>query len=183
MHRSTRAPRRLPGRFKRLPGEALGVNVGTISKNRKLFGFYRGFRVWAASVGQATRALPTWAKAPAFAADLLEIASAERCHLVGLRRLLPALAGLPSGLVGSRNMGQMSAWKAALIGVAVGLGGAANLAGCDPPPLVGRGGECNSLSDCKPGLVCIEERCTDEIDEIAGEVPVYAGDAGVVDGG
>jgi hypothetical protein len=32
------------------------------------------------------------------------------------------------------------------------------------------------------GLVCIEERCTDEIGEIAGEVPVYGGDAGV-DGG
>jgi hypothetical protein len=78
----------------------------------------------------------------------------------------------------------MSAWKAALIGVGVGLGGAASLAGCDPPALVGRGGECNSLSDCKPGLVCIEERCTDEIGEIAGEVPVYGGDAGVVvDGG
>jgi hypothetical protein len=75
-------------------------------------------------------------------------------------------------------MGQMSAWKAAVIAVGVG----ASLVACDPPPLVGRGGECNSLSDCKPGLVCIEDRCTDEIDEIAGEVPVYGADAGV-DGG
>ena len=71
-------------------------------------------------------------------------------------------------------MRRMRASKAALVGL--GLGGI--LASCDPPPLVGRGGECNSLSDCKPGLVCIEERCTDEIAEIAGEVPVYAEDAG-----
>lgn len=52
---------------------------------------------------------------------------------------------------------------------------------CDPAPLVGKGGACNSLSDCKPGLTCIEEKCTDEIEDIAGEVPVYATDAGAVD--
>lgn len=56
------------------------------------------------------------------------------------------------------------------------------LASCDPPPLAGRGGECNSLSDCKPGLVCIEDKCSDDLSSIAGEVPEFAApDAG--DGG
>jgi hypothetical protein len=49
---------------------------------------------------------------------------------------------------------------------------------CNPPDLVGKGGECNSLSDCKPGLTCIEDKCTDDLESIAGEVPVYATDAG-----
>jgi hypothetical protein len=57
------------------------------------------------------------------------------------------------------------------------------LASCDPPPLAGRGGECNSLSDCKPGLVCIEDKCSDDLSGIAGEVPVFAAADGGVDGG
>ena len=52
---------------------------------------------------------------------------------------------------------------------------------CDPAPLVGKGGACNSLSDCKPGLTCIDEKCTDDIEDIAGEVPVYATPDAAVD--
>jgi hypothetical protein len=64
-----------------------------------------------------------------------------------------------------------------LSGILVGCIGA--MLACDPPPLVGKGGACNSLSDCKPGLACLDEKCTDELDDIAGEVPVYAMDAAV----
>lgn len=52
---------------------------------------------------------------------------------------------------------------------------------CDPPPLADRGGECNSLSDCKPGLTCIEERCSDDISGIVGTTPTF--EAGLPDGG
>lgn len=56
------------------------------------------------------------------------------------------------------------------------------LVACDPPPLADRGGECNSLSDCKPGLTCIEERCTDDVSTIVGMTPVFEGGA-APDGG
>jgi hypothetical protein len=72
----------------------------------------------------------------------------------------------------------MLRWSGILIGGIL-LGSAAlALPACNPPALVGKGEECNSLSDCKPGLACLEELCTDELESIAGEVPVYATDAG-----
>lgn len=62
-----------------------------------------------------------------------------------------------------------------------GWSGAAILAGaligCDPPAQVGAGQECNSLSECKPGLTCIEGICDGDLTSIAGQVPVYV-DAG-----
>jgi len=48
------------------------------------------------------------------------------------------------------------------------------LVSCDPPALVGAGQACNSLSDCKEGLSCIEGVCDDDLSSIAGQVPVYA---------
>lgn len=54
--------------------------------------------------------------------------------------------------------------------------------GCDPPPQVGAGQACNSLSECKPGLTCIEGVCDTDLTSIAGQVPVYA-DAGSGTGG
>jgi hypothetical protein len=62
-----------------------------------------------------------------------------------------------------------------LRGILVGSIGA--LWACDPAPLVGKGAACNSLSDCKPGLTCLDEKCTDEIGDIAGDVPMYVMDA------
>jgi hypothetical protein len=60
-------------------------------------------------------------------------------------------------------------------------------AACAPPAQKGRGGRCHSLSDCKPGLACVEGRCSADVAELEGEVPEYpveedagegAGDAG-----
>jgi hypothetical protein len=56
------------------------------------------------------------------------------------------------------------------------------LSACDAPPLVERGGNCHSLSDCQPGLTCVEGRCSDDLSSLRGEVPTYGmGDAGAVD--
>lgn len=52
------------------------------------------------------------------------------------------------------------------------------LSSCDPPPLVGEGKPCNSLSDCKAGLSCIEGVCDEDLSSIAGQVPAFALDAG-----
>jgi hypothetical protein len=54
---------------------------------------------------------------------------------------------------------------------------AGGLSSCDPPAQVGAGAECNSLSECKAGLTCIEGVCDGDLTSIAGQVPVYA-DAG-----
>ena len=52
---------------------------------------------------------------------------------------------------------------------------------CAAPDPVGAGGKCHSLSDCKPGLACIEGRCSANLESIEGEVPEYpVEDAGVV---
>jgi hypothetical protein len=56
------------------------------------------------------------------------------------------------------------------------------LSACDAPPLVNRGGNCHSLSDCEPGLTCVEGRCSDDLSSLRGEVPSYEmGDAGALD--
>lgn len=47
------------------------------------------------------------------------------------------------------------------------------LVGCEEPPLVGEGEACNSLSDCKAGLVCVEQHCSGDIRALAGAVPTY----------
>jgi hypothetical protein len=47
------------------------------------------------------------------------------------------------------------------------------LSACDAPPLVNRGGNCHSLSDCEPGLTCVEGRCSDDLSSLRGEVPSY----------
>jgi hypothetical protein len=47
------------------------------------------------------------------------------------------------------------------------------LAACEAPPLVERGGDCHSLSDCEPGLTCVERRCSDDLSSLRGEVPRY----------
>jgi hypothetical protein len=67
-----------------------------------------------------------------------------------------------------------------LLGAAVLLSG---LVGCDPPAQVGAGERCNSLSDCKAGLTCIEGACDEDISSIAGQVPVYADAAAGTGGG
>ncbi len=42
------------------------------------------------------------------------------------------------------------------------------LAACKPAPLRGGGGPCQSLSDCKPGLVCGSSgRCTRSLADLA----------------
>jgi hypothetical protein len=56
------------------------------------------------------------------------------------------------------------------------------IAACDPPAQVGGGQACNSLSECKPGLTCVEGVCEEDISSIAGEVPAY-GDAAAGTGG
>lgn len=48
---------------------------------------------------------------------------------------------------------------------------------CDAPPPRGKGGSCHSLSDCRAGLACVEGRCSSDVDELAGDVPEYAGEA------
>ena len=51
---------------------------------------------------------------------------------------------------------------------------------CAAPAPRGKGGKCHSLSDCKPGLACIEGRCSSDVTSVAGDVPDYGGeDAGV----
>jgi hypothetical protein len=58
------------------------------------------------------------------------------------------------------------------------------LAACEPPPLVGRGRRCHSLSDCEFGLTCVEGRCSDDVSSLRGDVPTYEmGDAGALDAG
>lgn len=54
------------------------------------------------------------------------------------------------------------------------------LAACEAPPLVERGGSCHSLSDCAPGLTCVEGRCSDDLSSLRGDVPTYeTADAGM----
>lgn len=56
------------------------------------------------------------------------------------------------------------------------------LSACDAPPLLSRGGNCHSLSDCEPGLTCVEGRCSDDLSSLRGEVPSYEmADAGALD--
>jgi hypothetical protein len=51
---------------------------------------------------------------------------------------------------------------------------------CAAPAPKGRGGKCHSLSDCKPGLACIEGVCSTDLSPVEGEVPDYGEpDAGV----
>lgn len=42
-------------------------------------------------------------------------------------------------------------------------------AACNPPPLEGKGGPCHSLTDCKPGLVCDEGKCTADLSRLAAD--------------
>jgi len=60
-------------------------------------------------------------------------------------------------------------------------------AACAAPAPKGRGGKCHSLSDCKPGLACIEGRCSTNLESIEGDVPEYeepdAGGAATTDAG
>jgi hypothetical protein len=52
--------------------------------------------------------------------------------------------------------------------------------GCAQADQHGKGGSCHSLSDCKPGLACIEGKCSADLSSVEGEVPEYAEpDAGV----
>jgi hypothetical protein len=59
--------------------------------------------------------------------------------------------------------------------------------GCAPPPQAGKGGKCHAISDCKPGLACVEGKCTSDLSAIEGDVPDYpaetpvATDAGAQD--
>jgi len=66
--------------------------------------------------------------------------------------------------------------------------GLACAVGCSAPPTQGKGGACYALTDCKPGLVCDEGRCTNDLSRLAGQtddppfttLPV---DAGAPEGG
>jgi hypothetical protein len=49
---------------------------------------------------------------------------------------------------------------------------------CAPPAEEGKGGDCHSLSDCKPGLACIEGKCSTDLKTVKGTVPKYTTDAG-----
>lgn len=49
------------------------------------------------------------------------------------------------------------------------LGGA-----CAQADQRGKGGSCHSLSDCKPGLACVEGKCSSDLSSIEGDVPEYA---------
>jgi hypothetical protein len=50
---------------------------------------------------------------------------------------------------------------------------------CAPPPQAGKGGKCHAITDCKPGLACIEGKCSTDLSSIEGEIPEYAAaDAG-----
>jgi hypothetical protein len=51
--------------------------------------------------------------------------------------------------------------------------------GCDAPALVGKGGECISLSECALGLTCVAGHCSDDLTSLEGETPEYE-DASVV---
>src|SRR5689334_4145291 len=51
--------------------------------------------------------------------------------------------------------------------------------GCDAPGLVGKGGECISLSECTLGLTCVAGHCSDDLSSLEGETP-ECDDAAVV---
>ena len=55
--------------------------------------------------------------------------------------------------------------------------------GCAPPPQAGKGGKCHAITDCKPGLACIEGKCSADLSSIEGEVPEYEGEAPAPDAG
>ena len=48
--------------------------------------------------------------------------------------------------------------------------------GCAPPPQAGKGGKCHAITDCKPGLACVEGKCTGDLSAIEGDVPEYEGE-------
>jgi hypothetical protein len=63
------------------------------------------------------------------------------------------------------------------------------LTACSPDALAPVGGSCHSLADCTQGLVCVDARCTNDLEAIAGgsataastasaDAGVSAGDAG-----
>ena len=47
---------------------------------------------------------------------------------------------------------------------------------CAPPPQAGKGGKCHAISDCKPGLACVEGKCSTDLSSLEGEVPEYPGE-------